>query len=152
MVWKWLMWSLQKPALTRMRQKSLQSCRHNLPEVEPRAMPGAHLLGAKAFAGSFAMSRFVGDSAPRKRREAKAFSILPGLLPLGKCNISCSYDQCSANWLLKLRVYVFRYQNRVNTEVNSVSGKIGRFDEFDRVNSVNSCKLDRVYRVLRIYI
>jgi len=33
------------------------------------------------------------------------------------------------------QVYMFRYQNRVNSEVNSVFGKIGRFDEFDRVNT-----------------
>ena len=37
------------------------------------------------------------------------------------------------------RVYVFRYQNRVNFEVNSVSGKIRRFDRVNtreiRVNS-----------------
>jgi len=44
-------------------------------------------------------------------------------------------DQCSANRVLTLRVYVFRYQNRVNSEVNSVYGKIGRFDEFDQVNT-----------------
>jgi len=50
----------------------------------------ANLPGAKALAGSFAMSRFAGDSAPGKRQVAKAFSILPGLLPLAKCNISCS--------------------------------------------------------------
>jgi len=37
--------------------------------------------------------------------------------------------------VLTLRVYVFRYQNRVNSEVNSVSSKVGRFDEFDRVNT-----------------
>jgi len=57
-------------------------------------VPGAHLPGAKALAGSFAMSRFAGDSAPGKTPGkcpvAKAFSILPGLLPLAKCNISCS--------------------------------------------------------------
>jgi len=57
-------------------------------------VPGAHLPGAKALAGSFVMSRFVGDSAlgktPGKRPFAKAFCILPGLLPLAKCNISCS--------------------------------------------------------------
>jgi len=33
------------------------------------------------------------------------------------------------------RVYVFRCQNRVNSNVNSVSGKIEMFDEFDRVNT-----------------
>ena len=47
-------------------------------------------------------------------------------------------DHCSANRVLTLRVYrvyVFRYQNRVNSEVNSIFGKIGRFDEFDRVNT-----------------
>jgi len=53
-------------------------------------VPGAHLPGAKALAGSFAMSRFGGDSAPDKRPFAKAFCILKGLLPLAKCNISCS--------------------------------------------------------------
>ncbi|RHN75924.1 hypothetical protein MtrunA17_Chr2g0326461 [Medicago truncatula] len=36
------------------------------------------------------MSRFAGDSAPGKCPIAKAFCILPGLLPLTKCNISCS--------------------------------------------------------------
>jgi len=41
------------------------------------------------------------------------------------------HNQCSTNH----RVYVFRYQNRVNTEVKLVSGKIERFDEFDRVNT-----------------
>ena len=50
--------------------------------------------GAKALAGSFAMSRFAGDSTPGKtpgkRPFAKAFCILPGLLPLTKCNISWS--------------------------------------------------------------
>jgi len=55
---------------------------------------GAHFPGAKALAGSFAMNRFAGDSAPGKtpgkRPFAKAFCILPGLLPLAKCNISCS--------------------------------------------------------------
>jgi len=53
-----------------------------------------HLPGAKALAGSFAMSRFAGHSAPGKtpgkRPVAKTFSIFPGLLPLTKCNISCS--------------------------------------------------------------
>jgi len=44
-------------------------------------------------------------------------------------------NQCSANRVLTLQVYVFRYQNRVNFEVNSVSGKIERFGEFDRVNT-----------------
>ena len=33
------------------------------------------------------------------------------------------------------RVYVFRFKNRVNSEVNSVSGKIKKFDEFDRVDT-----------------
>ncbi|AES97400.1 hypothetical protein MTR_5g053690 [Medicago truncatula] len=60
-------------------------------------MPGAHLPGAKALAESFAMSRFAGDSAPGKtpgkRPFAKAFGIFPGLLPLAKCNISCSGKQ-----------------------------------------------------------
>ena len=69
--------------------ESLQNCRHNLPEVEPGPVPGAHLPGAKALAGSFAMSRFAGDSALDKT-PAKAFNILSGLLPLVKCNISCS--------------------------------------------------------------
>jgi len=47
--------------------------------------------------------------------------------------------QSSANRVLTLRVYVFKYQNRVNSIVNSISDKIGRFDEFDRVNTrVNS--------------
>jgi len=54
----------------------------------------ANLPGAKALAGSFAMSRFAGDSdpgkTPGKRPVAKAFSIWPGLLPLAKCNISFS--------------------------------------------------------------
>jgi len=68
-----------------MRQKSLQSCRHNLPGVEPGPVPGA-----KPLAGSFAMSRFVGDSALGKRPFAKAFCILPGLLPLANYQISCS--------------------------------------------------------------
>jgi len=57
-------------------------------------VPGVHLSGAKALAGSFAMSRFAGNSAPGKtpdkRPFAKAFCILSGLLPLAKCNISCS--------------------------------------------------------------
>jgi len=48
-----------------------------LPGVEPGPVPGAHLPGAKALAGSFAMSRFAGDSAPGKtpgkRPVAKAF-------------------------------------------------------------------------------
>ncbi|AES65537.2 hypothetical protein MTR_2g042070 [Medicago truncatula] len=70
-----------------MRQKSLQSCRHNLPEVEPGPMPGAHLPGAKPLVGSFAMSKFAGDSAPGKRTFAKTFCILPGLLPLANCQI-----------------------------------------------------------------
>jgi hypothetical protein len=65
------------------------------------------LPGAKPLAGQFAMSRFAGDSAPGKtpgkRPIAKAFSILPGLLPLAKCNISCSdiarvYDTNSKTW------------------------------------------------------
>jgi len=59
-------------------------------------VPGTHLPGAKALA--FAMSRFAGDSAPGKtpgkRPFAKAFCILPGLLPLAKCNISCSGWGC----------------------------------------------------------
>jgi len=61
-----------------------------LPGVESGPVPGAHLPGAKALAGSFAMSRFAGDSAPSKRPFAKAFCILTGLLPLAKCNISSS--------------------------------------------------------------
>jgi len=61
-----------------------------LPGVESGPVPGAHFPGAKVLAGSFAVSRFAGDSAPGKRQVAKAFSILPGLLPLAKCNISCS--------------------------------------------------------------
>ena len=73
-----------------MRQKSLQSYRHNLPGVELGPVPGAHLPGAKPLAGSFAMSRFAGDSAPGKRPFAKAFCILPGLLPLANYQISCS--------------------------------------------------------------
>ena len=65
-----------------------------MPGVEPGPVPGAHLPGAKALAGSFAMSRFAGDSAPGKtpgkRPVVKAFSILPGLLPLANYQISCS--------------------------------------------------------------
>jgi len=61
-----------------------------LPGVEPGPLPGAHFPGAKALAGSFAMSRFAGYSAPGKRPFAKDFCILPGLLRLAKCNISCS--------------------------------------------------------------
>lgn len=80
-----------------MRQRSLQLCRYILPGVVPGPMPGANLPGAKALAGSFAMSGFAGYSAPGKtpgkRPFAKAFCILPGLLPLAKCNISCSVDQ-----------------------------------------------------------
>ncbi|KEH16453.1 hypothetical protein MTR_0179s0040 [Medicago truncatula] len=67
-----------------------QNVKHNLPGVEPGTLRGAHLPGAKPLAGSFAMSRFAGDSAPSKRPVAKAFSILTGRLPLAKCNISCS--------------------------------------------------------------
>jgi len=63
---------------------------HILPGVTPGFVPGAHLPGAKALASSFVMSRFAGDSALGKRPVAKAFSILPGFLPLAKCNISCS--------------------------------------------------------------
>jgi len=74
--------------------KSLYLCRHNLPGVVPGAVPGAHSPGAKALAGSFAMSGFAGYSVPcktlGKRPFAKDFCILPGLLPLAKCNISCS--------------------------------------------------------------
>jgi len=70
--------------------ESLYLCRHNLPGVEPGPVPGAHLPGAKALAGSFAMSGFVGYSAPGKRPFAKDFYILSGLLALAKCNISCS--------------------------------------------------------------
>jgi len=48
-----------------------------LPGVEPGPVPGAHLPRAKALAGSFAMSRFAGDSAPGKtpgkRPVVKAF-------------------------------------------------------------------------------
>jgi len=43
-------------------------------------------------------------------------------------------ELCSANRVLTrrvYRVYVFRYQNRVNSNVNSISGKIRMFDEFD---------------------
>jgi len=57
--------------------------------VTPEFVSGAHLPGAKALASSFAMSRFARDFAPGKRPVAKVFSILPGLLPLAKCNISC---------------------------------------------------------------
>jgi len=42
--------------------------------------------------------------------------------------------QCSTNRVLTrlvYQVYVFRYQNRVNSEVNSISGEIGMFDEFN---------------------
>jgi len=57
-------------------------------------VPGVHLPGAKALAVSFAMNGFAGYSAPGKthgkRPFAKDFCILPGLLPLVKCNISCS--------------------------------------------------------------
>lgn len=74
-----------------------QGCLHaseKLPGVVPGPLPGAHLPGAKALAGSFAMSGFARYSAPGKtpgkRPFAKAFCILPGLLPLAKCNISCS--------------------------------------------------------------
>jgi len=45
-----------------------------------------------------------------------------------------TYKQCCTNRVLTRRlywVYVFRYQNRVNSEVNSISGKIGMFNEFD---------------------
>jgi len=48
------------------------------------------------------------------------------------------WEQCSAKPVLTLRVYriyVFRYQNRVNSEVNSIFGKIRRFNEFGRVNT-----------------
>jgi len=41
------------------------------------------------------------------------------------------YNQYSVNQVLTLRVYVFRYQNRVNLEVNSISDKIRKLDEFD---------------------
>jgi len=79
-------------------QKSLLLHRHSLPGVEPGPVPGANFPGAKALAYSFAMSRFAGDSAPGKtpgkRPIAKAFCILPGLLPLAKCNISCSECPC----------------------------------------------------------
>jgi len=75
-------------------QKSQHLHRHNLPGVESRLVPRANLPGAKVLAYSFTMSRFVGDSAPGKtlgkRLIAKAFCILPGLLPLAKCNISCN--------------------------------------------------------------
>ena len=58
--------------------------------------------GAKALTGSFAMSKFAGDSAhgkvPGKRPFAKAFCILSGLLPLAKCNISCSVRAEKATW------------------------------------------------------
>jgi len=74
--------------------KSLFLCRHNLPGVVPGPVPGAYLPGAKALAWSFAMSGFAGYSAPGKTPGklpfAKDFCILPGLLPLAKCNISCS--------------------------------------------------------------
>jgi len=43
-------------------------------------------------------------------------------------------NQCSQIKMLTRRVYrlyVFRYQNRVNSELNSISGKIEIFDEFD---------------------
>jgi len=73
-----------------MRQKSLQSCRHNLPGVEPGPLPGAHLPRVKPLTGSFVMSRFAGDSALGKRPFAKAFCILPRLLPLENYQISCS--------------------------------------------------------------
>jgi len=59
-----------------------------LPGVTPGFVSGVHFPGVKALAGSFAMSRFAGDSTPgktpSKRPVAKAFSILPGLLPLAK--------------------------------------------------------------------
>ncbi|KEH38545.1 hypothetical protein MTR_2g073180 [Medicago truncatula] len=53
--------------------------------VVPGPVPGVHLPGAKALAGSFAMSRLARDSAPGKtpgkRPFAKAFCILPGFCP-----------------------------------------------------------------------
>jgi len=68
--------------------KSLQSCRHILPGVEPGPMPGAHLPGAKPLARQFAMSGFTGDSAPSKtpgkRPVAKAFSIFTKASAPGK--------------------------------------------------------------------
>jgi len=45
------------------------------------------------------------------------------------------YNQYSVNQVLTLRVYVFRYQNRVNLEVNSISDKIRKLDEFDWVKT-----------------
>jgi hypothetical protein len=45
----------------------------------------------------------------------------------------CSYIRAFYR-LIEVGCYI-RYQNRVNSEVNSVSGKIGRFDEFDRVKT-----------------
>jgi len=42
-------------------------------------------------------------------------------------------NQCFTNRVLTRRVYGFRYQNRVNLEVNSIFGKIGMYDEFARV-------------------
>jgi len=95
-----------------MRQKSLQSYRHNLPGVEPGPVPGAHLPGAKPLAESFAMSRFAGDSAPGKRPFAKAFCILPGLLPLANYQISCS----EIKWinLTKKKGWINCKYNRLN--------------------------------------
>ena len=94
----------------------MQSCRHNLPGVEPGPVPGVHLSEAKALAGSFAMSRFAGDFAPIKTPGkcpfVKALSILPGLLPLANCNISCS--GCS---MIKLS------SRTVHTPVSSKSTK-----------------------------
>jgi len=48
----------------------------------------------------------------------------------------CNWKQCSTNRMSTRQFYVFRYQNRVNSEVNSIYGKIGKFDEFDRVNTL----------------